>query len=204
LVCRREHDSLVENLLHAQGFAFEGEDFFPPARRLLEEPFPLGTSLASLFGYIYMQDRSSMRPPLALDPPPGASVLDMCASPGSKTGLLAQLVGEQGFVLANEPNPRRLATLRQNLVRLNLLQTGTCSFPGERLPMPPASWEYIQLDPPCSGWGTEKKHPKVRALWKDDKVRPLARLQRRLLEEAARLLAPCGRLVYSTCTTNPE
>jgi len=204
LVCRREHDSLVEALLHAQGFTFEKEDFFPPARRLLEEPFPLGTSLAALFGYIYIQDRSSMLPPLALDPPPGASALDMCASPGSKTGLLAQLIGERGFVLANEPNPRRLATLRQNLVRLNLLQTASCSFPGERLPLPSASLEYILLDPPCSGWGAEEKHPQTRALWKGDKIRPLARLQRRLLKEAARLLAPGGRLVYSTCTTNPE
>ena len=204
LVCRREHSSLVEDFLREQGFAFETEDFFPLGRRLLEEPLPLGASLASVFGYIYIQDRSSMLPPLALNPPSGAAVLDMCASPGSKTSLLAQLVGDKGFVLANEPNPKRLATLRLNLLRLNLLQTGTCSFPGEHLPMPPVSWQYILLDPPCSGWGTEEKHPKVRALWKSGNVRPLIRLQRRLLKEAARLLAPGGRLVYSTCTTNPE
>ena len=204
LVCRREYSSLVEDFLREQGFAFTAEAFFPPARSLLEEPFPLGASLAYAFGYIYIQDRSSMLPPLALNPPPGAAVLDMCASPGSKTSLLAQLVGETGFVLANEPNPKRLATLRQNLSRLNLLHAGTCSFPGERMPMPPASWEYILLDPPCSGWGTEEKHPKVRTLWKNGKILPLSRLQRRLLKEAARLLAPGGRLVYSTCTTNPE
>ena len=203
-ICRREQLPLVEDFLRAQGFAFEEEEFFPAARRLLKEPFPLGASLASRFGYIYMQDRSSMLPPLALDPPPGAAVLDMCASPGSKTGLLAQLVGETGFVLANEPNPKRLATLRQNLLRLNLLQAATCSFPGERIPLPSASWEWILLDPPCSGWGAEEKHPRTRVLWKDEKIRPLARLQRRLLKEAARLLAPGGRLVYSTCTTNPE
>ena len=204
LVCRHAHCALVEDFLREQAFAFEAEAFSPLAHRLLAEPFPLGASLASVFGYIYIQDRSSMLPSLALNPPPGAAVLDMCASPGSKTSLLAHLVGEKGFVLANEPNPKRLATLRRNLSRLNLLQTGTCSFSGERIPMPPASWEYIQLDPPCSGWGTEEKHPKIRELWKDSKIRPLAQLQRRLLKEAARLLAPGGRLVYSTCTTNPE
>jgi 16S rRNA (cytosine1407-C5)-methyltransferase len=203
LNCRCEQNSLVEDFLRAQGFAFEAEDFSPLARRLLEEPFPLGASLASVFGYMYIQDRSSMLPPLALDPPPGAVVLDMCASPGSKTSLLAQLIGETGFVLANEPNPKRLGTLRRNLSRLNLLQTGTCSLPGERILMPSGSWEHILLDPPCSGWGTEEKHPKVRELWKNGKIRPLARLQRQLLKEAARLLAPGGRLVYSTCTTNP-
>ena len=204
LVCRPAHCALVEDFLHAQGFAFAAEEFFPQARRLLAEPFPLGASLASVFGYVYIQDRSSMLPPLALNPPAGAAVLDLCASPGSKTSLLAHLVGEQGFVLANEPNPRRLAALRRNLSRLNLLQTGTCSFPGEAFPLPSASWDYILLDPPCSGWGTEEKHPQVRKLWKGSKIRPLAHLQRRLLKEAARLLAPGGRLVYSTCTTNPE
>lgn len=204
LVCGPPHCALVEELLRAQGFVFEPEPFLASARRLVEEPFPLGASLAALFGYIYIQDRSSMLPPLALDPPEGGTVLDMCASPGSKTGLSAQLVGNCGFVLGNEPHPGRLAVLRRNLTHLNLLQTATCSFPGENIPLPDASQSFIQLDPPCSGWGTADKHPRTRVLWRGEKLRPLLRLQRLLLKEAARLLAPGGRLVYSTCTTNPE
>jgi 16S rRNA (cytosine1407-C5)-methyltransferase len=205
LVCRPEHGVLVEELLRAQGFVFEAQEFFPSsARRLLEEPFPLGASLAARFGHIYIQDRSSMLPPLALNPPSGCAALDLCASPGGKTGLLAQLTGETGFVLGNEPSRARLATLRRNLSHLDLIQTATCSFPGENMPLPDGGWTRILLDPPCSGWGTADRHPKVRSLWREEKTRPLIRMQRLLLREAARLLAPGGRLVYSTCTTNPR
>ncbi len=196
----------MENLLHAQGFRFEPEPFSSLAYKLLHEPFPLGGSLAARFGYIYIQDRSSMLPPLALAPHTGAACLDMCASPGSKTGLTAQLVGAQGFVLGNEPSRSRLATLRHNLCALNLVQCATTSYSAVELPMPPggAGWQYIVLDPPCSGWGTVEKNPNVTALWQGDKVKPLIALQRALLQRAFALLAPGGRVVYSTCTTNVE
>lgn len=169
----------------------------------MEEPKPLGSSLAALFGYIYIQDRSSMLPPLALNPPAGAAVLDMCASPGSKSGFLAQLVGKNGFVLANEPNPQRLGTLRANMHAANFLQVGTCSFAGEKIPLREGSLEYILLDPPCSGWGTVEKNPHAIKIWQGSKLRVLQNLQRRLLDRAAFLLAPGGCLLYSTCTTNP-
>ncbi|MDO5483880.1 MAG: RsmB/NOP family class I SAM-dependent RNA methyltransferase [Desulfovibrionaceae bacterium] len=202
LVCAAERIPQVEAFLHAQGYGFEPEPFSPFCRRLTHEPKPLGSSLAAFFGYIYIQDRSSMLPPLALAVREGEAVLDVCASPGSKSGFLAQLTGPNGFVLANEPNPARLATLRANLHQCNFLQAATCSYAGEALPLAPASWKAILLDPPCSGWGTAEKHPRVLKLWQGDKVDNLTGLQQRLLRKAADLLAPGGRLIYSTCTTN--
>lgn len=193
---------LARALLRAQGYAFEAEPFSPLAQRLLVEPRPLGSSVANFFGLIHVQDKSSMLPPLLLAPPPGAAVLDLCASPGSKTGLLALLVGPAGFVLANEPNGARLETLRRTLERVNALACGTCSFPGQAAPLADGSWPFILLDPPCSGLGTLGKHPEARR-WQGAKAEPLERLQRELLTRAATLLAPGGTLLYSTCTTSP-
>ncbi|MBR5883371.1 MAG: RsmB/NOP family class I SAM-dependent RNA methyltransferase, partial [Mailhella sp.] len=106
--CSPEEIPVVEEMLRLQGFEFEDDPFFAPARRLISGPKPLGSSLAGFFGLIYIQDRASMLPPVALDPPKGATVLDMCSSPGSKTSQLAWLVGPKGMVLGNEPSPVRL------------------------------------------------------------------------------------------------
>ena len=201
-VCTGPEAPLVEALLKAQGFAFEPEPFSPWCFKLVAEPFPLGASLAAVFGLIYIQDRSSMLPPLALAPWEGAAVLDMCASPGGKTSFLAQLTGRSGYVLGNEPGADRLATLRQNMARMNLPQAVTTGAKGQDLALPDASFGHILLDPPCSGWGTAEKNPQVLTLWRPGKVEPLIALQRELLAKAERLLAPGGRLLYSTCTTN--
>ncbi len=208
LVCREQEIPMALELLQREEITPRQEPFSPHAYSTETGTEGLGASLAAEFGLIYIQDRSSMLPPLALDSAfagglRGKRVLDMCSSPGGKSGFLAQLTGPEGCVLANEPNPERLATLRRNLQRLNLLNAATCHYPGEALPLPDACLEAILLDPPCSGWGTVEKHPRVKKLWKGDKILPLVKLQRRLLAEAARLLVPGGRMTYSTCTTNP-
>jgi len=202
LVCPEDAVPVVEALLAATGHVAEPEPFSPWCRRIVEEPTPLGASLAAQFGYIHIQDRSSMLPPLLLSPPPGARVLDMCAAPGGKTGFLAQLVGPSGFVLGNEPSPDRLATLRQTLSRENLANTATCAQTDLGPYLPKSAFTHILLDPPCSGWGTLDKNPQAAKIWSGDKVAPLVALQRTLLATATDLLAPGGRLLYSTCTTN--
>ncbi|MDR3639805.1 MAG: RsmB/NOP family class I SAM-dependent RNA methyltransferase [Humidesulfovibrio sp.] len=193
---------LVEALLAAQGFAFSPEPFFAAARRLEREPFPLGSSLAASFGLIYIQDRSSMLPPVLLDARAGSRCLDMCASPGGKTGILAGLVGPEGFVLAAEASRDRLATLRQNLRRMGAVNAATIGVESQHLALAPGSFDAILLDPPCSGWGTVDKNPRVLEVWTPEKAETLVRLQRLLLARAAELLKPGGRLMYSTCTTN--
>ena len=208
LNCKKEHTDLVCALLAAQGFEFLQDPLFPKAKRLQNAPFALGSSAAARFGFLYIQDRASMLPPLALDPEPGACVLDMCAAPGGKTSLAADFAGPGGFVLGCEPNSSRLATLRRNLSLLNLPQCATMGIAAEALPLPAGGpgfgFSHILLDPPCSGWGTVEKNPQVLRLWKGDKVKPLITLQRKLLREAFRLAPPGGRVVYSTCTTNVE
>ncbi|MBQ9537340.1 MAG: RsmB/NOP family class I SAM-dependent RNA methyltransferase [Desulfovibrionaceae bacterium] len=191
----------VHALLQMQGYVYSPEPFAKECFRLQVEPTPLGSSWAAFFGYIYIQDRSSMLPPLALNLQPGETALDLCASPGSKTSFLAQLTGRSGCILANEPKKTRLLTLQANLERLNLPQVATINVAGETLQLA-RPVDAIALDPPCSGWGTVAKNPQVKKLWTQEKIAPLITLQRRLLITCASLLAPGGRLLYSTCTTN--
>jgi 16S rRNA (cytosine1407-C5)-methyltransferase len=200
--CPPQDMPLALALLAGQGYAFEPEPFWPLAARLTAEPRPLGSSVANFFGFIHVQDKSSMLPPLLLAPARGEAVLDLCASPGSKTGQLAQLVGPEGFVLGNEPGGARLETLRRTLERVNALPCATCSFPGQEAPLAGGRWPFILLDPPCSGLGTLDKHPEARR-WQGARAQPLERLQRDLLARASALLAPGGVLLYSTCTTSP-
>lgn len=223
------HTHLIEGLLTGQGYAGARLPFYNSAFELLAEPAPLGNSLAAKFGYIYIQDPSSMLPALALAGiaqkdgalPVSSSTtakqetsallaLDMCASPGGKTSLLARLLGPGALVLANEPSPKRLATLRRNLELMNQFNTASISHQGQELPLPSAGggefagFDYILLDPPCSGWGTVEKNPQVMELWQGERLGPLVGLQRLLLREAVRLLRPGGAIVYSTCTTNVQ
>lgn len=132
----------------------------------------------------------------------GLRALDMCASPGGKTSLLARLLGPGAVVLAGEPAPKRLAALRHNLDLLNIFNAASLGVPGESLPLAEGSMDIILLDPPCSGWGTADKRPEVLNLWRGDKLKPLIALQKRLLRTALGFLRPGGLLVYSTCTLN--
>ncbi len=193
----------IEDFLQAEGFEFIEDTFFPLARKCTNEIKALGSSLAHYFGLIYIQDRASMLPPIALNPCDDALILDMCASPGSKTSMLSYMA-HNGMVIGNEPNPTRLANLKRNLETMQCFNAITCNYDGTQIPLDDASFDSILLDPPCSGWGTIDKNPKVKEIWTPDKAQNLVNLQKRLLCEAVRLLKMNGTLVYSTCTTNKE
>lgn len=202
ITAARERAPDVLALLQAEGFESAPLPFSPLCRVFTDEPASAGASLAAFFGYIYIQDRASMLPPLALNPPQGATTLDMCASPGGKALFLGQLCGENGFVLANEPPGSRLGTLRANVLRASLPQVATCVHDGKKIPLRENSLTHILLDAPCSGWGTAEKHPRAPKIWHGKKLNTLLGLQRALIDRAISLLAPGGLLLYSTCTTN--
>jgi 16S rRNA (cytosine1407-C5)-methyltransferase len=201
LACGREEIPRVDRLLREEGFALYAPPFHERARVAPEGPRALGSSVAAFFGLVYIQDLTSMLPPLVLDPHPGEAVLDLCAAPGGKTGMLSRMVGAEGAVVANEPASRRLSVLRSNLHLQECFNTATTCYAGERFPRA-GPFSAVLVDAPCSGWGTAEKNPRVTALWTPEKTEPLIELQRRLLARAFELLAPGGRLVYSTCTTH--
>ncbi len=166
--------------------------------------YPPGTRVAEMAGFaeggFWVQDAAATLPAKLLGVKPGERVLDLCAAPGGKT---AQLVAAGGQVVAVEREARRAARLRENLARLRLA--------AEVVEADAAAWDAggavfdaVLLDAPCTATGTIRRHPDVPYLKRARDVGAMAEVQRALLAAAARRVAPGGRLVFATCSLQPE
>ncbi len=161
--------------------------------------------LADEMGLAIQDEASQLVPELVAACAPGERVLDLCAAPGMKTSLLADAVGD-GLLIACDASARRLETLQKLLPRL------TANASAVRLvrldatqPLPfRQQFDRILVDAPCSGTGTLARNPEIKwRLTKDDLER-LTVIQRKILSNALSALAPGGRLVYATCSLEPE
>lgn len=172
--------------------------YYAPADQPGKHPFHAA-------GLYYLQEPSAMAVAELAAPRPGERVLDLCAAPGGKaTHLAAQLQGE-GFLLANEIHPQRAKVLAENLERWGARNALISSAPAEELVRRFGAWfDCVVVDAPCSGEGMFRKDPEARRQWNPGAVSSCAATQRALLEAAYQLLAPGGRLVYSTCTFSLE
>ncbi len=192
-------------LLEERGFRLTPLPFYEPGFRVDWHPGEMGRTPEHAAGLFYIQEPSSMIPPVILCPGPGELVLDLAAAPGSKTTQLSAMMDNQGLVLANDPDRQRLKALHGALDRLGCLNVATCSLDGARIgKLYPESFDRVLLDAPCSGLGTLHKNPEVSDWWSWEKVARLVRVQRRLILSAYDALAPGGRLCYSTCTITPQ
>ena len=149
-------------------------------------------------GYLYVQEASSLIPPMILEPLPGEIVLDIAAAPGSKTTQLAQLMENRGVIVANELDYARLASLKANLERCGVANTLVTNLDGRHIKL--SGFDRILVDAPCSGTGTLSKSLKPLEMWNPKSLPRLCRIQSGLLDHAYALLRPGGVLVYSTCS----
>lgn len=194
-----ERDRLLERL-REEGVIFRSFDWYPLGLKLdSESP---GKLLQNLLGQIHIQEELSMVPPLVLDPQPGERILDMCASPGSKTTQIGQMMDNRGLVIANEPSLGRIAPLRSNCERLGVLNVAVTRYDGRRFPR--GSFDRVLVDAPCSSEGRERRGPGTLARCSRERSLGLKALQVGLLKSALRLVRPGGVVVYSTCTYAPE
>jgi len=155
-------------------------------------------------GRLTRQESSSMLPVLALGVEPGQVVLDMCASPGSKTTQIAEHLGQSGLVLANEVVNSRVNMLVTNVQRHGSSSVAVIHHDGRHLPrVPESGFDRILVDAPCTGSGTTRKNPDVWGKWLPSGGRSLHGLQVALLSKAVALVKPGGRVVYSTCSLDP-
>ena len=157
-----------------------------------------------LRGDISIQDEASQAIPLLLDVQPGDGVLDLCAAPGGKTPPLARNAGKNGLTVAADRHAHRLRAMREQFKRLRLSDVRLVELDAAtNLPFG-IQFNRILVDAPCSGTGTLARHPEIRWRLKPEQLRELHDLQVQLLASALDQLATGGRLVYSTCSLEPE
>lgn len=156
-------------------------------------------------GAYYLQEPSAMAPAELLDPQPGERVLDLCAAPGGKTTQLAGKLAGRGVLVCNEIHPKRASILASNVERLGIANALVLNeHPARLADRFPAYFDRILVDAPCSGEGMFRKHDAAGEDWSPETVAMCARRQAEILDSAAQMLRPGGRLVYSTCTFSPE
>jgi 16S rRNA (cytosine967-C5)-methyltransferase len=169
------------------------------------------TRLASFRqGLFYVQDPSTLLAVRELDPKPGEAVLDLCAAPGGKLTCIAQLMRNEGRLVAQDISEERLDLIRENCVRLGatsvepvLISTHN-PHPTTACSQPTAVFDRVLLDAPCSNTGVMRRRVELRWRIRPGEIQRLQATQRDLLRTAASRVKPGGTLVYSTCSLEPE
>ncbi len=162
----------------------------------------IGNAIEHSLGYFYVQEAVSMIPPIVLDPKQNEIILDMCASPGSKTSQIAQYMKNKGVLIANDYKGIRIAPLGINLQRMGITNSIITLMEGRFFKN--FEFDKILVDAPCSGTGTIRKSLKTLRIWNPDVIKRLAGTQRQLIDTAFQNLKINGILVYSTCSLEPE
>lgn len=155
-------------------------------------------------GFFTVQDESAMQAVDLLSPQPGETVLDLCAAPGAKTTHLAERMKNAGSIIASDVRPERIKRIEENCRRLgiSIVKTALVSPDGQDLPAGP--FDAVLVDVPCSNTGVLGKRPEARWRINAAQIVELTAQQKALLLAAFQRLKPAGRVVYSTCSIEPE
>ena len=189
----------------------EGVEFDPVRRDWFDDGLafelkshpPLRELASFQQGKFYIQDPSTLLAVRVLDPQPGEAVLDYCAAPGGKLTYIAQLMRNEGLLVAQETSVQRLKLVRENCARLGVTCAETVSAVARSAAFVPR-FDKILIDAPCSNTGVMGRRVDLRWRIRLEEIERLKAVQLELLRQAAKLLKPAGILVYSTCSLEPE
>lgn len=203
----REDSETVVERLRAAGAVTEESRVAPGAWRVERSSAEASALLRSLAGEgsVYMQDEASQLVAHVLGPREGERVLDACSAPGSKTTHAAVLMRDRGLVVAGDVHRHRLRVVAESAARQGLDIVRAVALDAEEsLPFAEESFDRVLVDAPCTGTGTLRHNPEIRWRITPHDVSELSARQLKILSNAARAVRPGGRLVYSTCSVEPE
>ncbi len=171
---------------------------------------PAGGAIESLPGFaeglLQVQGEASQLVSYLLSPQPGERILDACAAPGGKSTHIAELMHDEGAIIAIDISERGIEKIKQNVNRLGLkcVRTVRADISERSAESGIAPYDRILVDAPCSGLGTLRAHPEIKWNRGENDIRRLSRLQLKILNQVSGHLKLDGILVYSTCTLTVE
>ncbi len=198
----KELKERIENIWNLEQIPWCKEGFW--IEHAKKERRDIGNLTEHALGYFYTQEAASMIPPVVLEPKPNEIILDIAASPGSKTTQIAQYMENKGILIANDYTYDRMKPLSINLQRCGVSNSIVTLMEGQWFKKSGIEFDRILVDAPCSGTGTIRKSLKTIGIWNPDMIRRLSITQKQLIETGFNLLKENGTLVYSTCSLEPE
>ncbi|WP_338250261.1 RsmB/NOP family class I SAM-dependent RNA methyltransferase [Pyrodictium abyssi] len=169
-------------------------------------PFDFDSSPLYRGGKMVIQEEASAAASLILDPKPGMTVVDLAAAPGGKTSHMAELMKNHGRIYAFDIDEKRIERMRTILRRMGITIVKIFKMDARKAPrvLGEEIADRVMLDAPCTSTGTIAKNPELRWRIREEGLEEIVQLQREMLEAAARLVKPGGRLLYTTCSLLPE
>ncbi len=194
----------IKEEISEEGIRLSDGIFWEPSARVYTDGAP-GKHPFHEAGLYYIQEPSAMAPVHYLDPKPGEKILDLCAAPGGKSTQIACRMNGEGILVTNEIDKKRAQILSLNIERLGIRNALVTNMRPEKLSeVFEGYFDKILVDAPCSGEGMFRKNDEAVTNWSPENVSMCSDRQKDILNEAVKMLAPGGRLVYSTCTFAPE
>ncbi|RAL26119.1 16S rRNA (cytosine(967)-C(5))-methyltransferase RsmB [Thermoflavimicrobium daqui] len=201
-----DQESFIERWHESEMGEAIPSEMMPDAVRIEQGGNP-AFSLLFQQGFCTIQDESSMLVSRVLAPKPGMNVLDACAAPGGKTTHLAELMNNEGSIVACDIHAHKIDLIQANAERLGIKIIHPKKIDTRKLAQERASkalFDRVLLDAPCSGLGVIRRKPDIKWSKESSQVEALAQIQKELLEAVAPLVRPGGVLLYSTCTLEPR
>lgn len=198
-------DDLKAQLI-AENIQADKTDFSPDGLNISKTGTPLNELVGFSQGHFQVQDEAAQLVSLILNPQPNERILDACAGLGTKTCHMAQLMDNQGQIVAADIDPLKLERLNEETQRLgisivetqsiNIMKAGIKEFNGY--------FDRVLVDAPCTGLGVMRRNPDTRWNRSSKDIQRLAAQQKKILNAAANLVKPGGTLVYAVCSCEPE
>ncbi len=187
----------VEKLLIENDVQYTRGEYLEEFFRLENAGLPLEDELIKT-GKVFVQDESSGLPVRLLNPRPGTEMIDLTAAPGGKATYAAIRMRNKGRVTAVDKSQKRLERVVENSNRLGI--SIIAPVVGDMAEISDRQFDRVLLDPPCSGWGSARKHSDLRWAKSEQDIENLVKIQTKMIDRASRLVKPGGVMVYSTCT----